>query len=540
MTQFNAQHSLAELGSFFSRAASPSAVKAPQWLAFNSELAEQLQLPSDVLANDAGLAIWSGNAVAEWAHPIAHAYAGHQFGSLVPQLGDGRAMLLAEAVDSAGKHWDIQLKGAGRTEFSRGGDGRSAIGPVIREYLLSEAMYALGVPTTRALAAVASGELVYREQGGVPGGIFTRVASSHLRVGSFQFASLHGGSEKVRQLADYAIARHFSGINSPELNTNSLEPDTNSPELNTNSLEPDTNSPEPNTATPEGTDKTASSQRYCAFLTAVAERQAALINHWLRVGFIHGVMNTDNTSICGETIDYGPAAFLDTYHSHKKFSAIDRQGRYAFSQQAAIGQWNLARLAECFLPLLQPKEQAVALATQVLANYSQHSEALWLATMAAKLGIEQPEAEDDNLIQDFLVLLQQHEIDYTHAFWQLANELDGSSASSGPKAATATLFAEPNEYLQWRQRYLQRLAANSRPIAATIARMQEVNPALIPRNHRIIEAITAVEERGSLERFYQLLNAWQTPYKMPSTELELELYEAPAANEQVQRTFCGT
>lgn len=521
MTAFTVQHSLFDLGSFFSQPASPKAVQAPQWIAFNQTLAEQLQLPAELHATETGLKIWSGNQVPEWAQPRAHAYAGHQFGNLVPQLGDGRALLLAEVVDKHGKRWDVQLKGAGPTPFSRGGDGRSAIGPVLREYLLSESMFVLGVPTTRALAAVASGELVFRDQGGVPGAVFTRVASSHLRIGSFQFASLHGGAEKVQVLADYAIARHY-----------------------------------PQLADTTGT------ERYLALLHAVAMKQAELVSQWLRVGFIHGVMNTDNTSICGETIDYGPAAFLDRYHPQKVFSSIDRRGRYAFSSQPAIAQWNLARLAECLLPLLTAesehgddeasvkaaREDAIALATRVLDAYSEQVQALWLSTMATKIGLEQAQAEDDELIQDFLVVLQTHEVDYTQAFWQLANELSeragaslqGESALVDPTAPAASLFTQPEDYLAWRQRWLQRLNENQRSVKDTIDAMRSVNPALIPRNHRIAEAITEVEESGSLKRFYTLLNAWKTPYNMPTSELELELYQAPSKAEEVQRTFCGT
>lgn len=532
-TNFRPEHSFQALGPFFSRPVAPSPVREPQWIAFNQTLAEQLQLPADLHATKTGLNVWSGNKVPSWAQPIALAYAGHQFGNLVPQLGDGRALLLAEAIDKQGKRWDIQLKGAGPTEFSRGGDGRSAIGPVLREYLLSESMFVLGVPTTRALAAVASGELVFRDQGGVPGAVFTRVASSHLRIGSFQFASLHGGNnggsnggaDKVKQLADYAIARHY-----PELAD------------------------------------TTGTERYLAFLHAVAMKQAELVSQWLRVGFIHGVMNTDNTSICGETIDYGPAACLDGYHPQKVFSSIDRRGRYAFRNQTGIAQWNLARLAECLLPLLTTesenddeaqvkaaREEAIALATRVLDEFAEHAQALWIGTMGAKLGIEQPTTNDSALIDDFLALLQEDEIDYTQAFWQLANELTDSSGSLvseksasaesafvDPTAPAASLFARPDGYLAWRQRWLQRIGENQRAVKHTIDAMRSVNPALIPRNHRIAEAITEVEESGSLKHFYTLLNAWKTPYNMPTSELELELYQAPSKAEEVQRTFCGT
>ncbi|MCH8492587.1 MAG: YdiU family protein [Idiomarina sp.] len=516
---FKPVHSLRELGDFFYRDAEPVAVKAPQWIAFNHVLADKLGIADEFRDNEQGLTVWAGNSVPDWAQPAALAYAGHQFANLVPQLGDGRAMLLAELQDSDGKRWDVQLKGAGRTPFSRGGDGRSAIGPVLREYLLSESMHALGVPTTRALAAVASGEQVFRDYA-APGAVFTRVASSHLRIGSFQFASLHGGPEKVRQLADYAIARHF-----PELN--SLEREENSPEPEANSLEHE--------ASP-----------YLAFLHAVAKRQAELITHWQRIGFIHGVMNTDNCSISGETIDYGPAAFLDTYIPDKKFSAIDKRGRYAFSNQPGIARWNLARLAETLLPLFNAADtdEAIALATRVLSEYNEYFQELYLATMGKKLGIANAAPADNTLIEDFLTLLQAQEVDYTQAFWQLANELDEQrdtpAASIGPQAPASALFYDTEAFAEWRQRWLARLAESGIEHQQTQALMRSVNPALIPRNHRIAEAIQAVEEHGDLQRFHELLQAWQHPYKMPTTALEIELYQAPKENEQVQRTFCGT
>ena len=536
---FKPMHSLRELGDFFYRDAEPVAVKAPQWIAFNHALADELGIADEFRDNEQGLAIWAGNAVPDWAQPAALAYAGHQFANLVPQLGDGRAMLLAELQDSQGKLWDVQLKGAGRTPFSRGGDGRSAIGPVLREYLLSESMHALGVPTTRALAAVASGEPVFRDDA-VPGAVFTRVASSHLRIGSFQFASLHGGPEKVQQLADYAIARHFPELNSPEPEKSSPELDTNSPELEANP--------------------------YLAFLHAAAKRQAELVNHWQRIGFIHGVMNTDNCSISGETIDYGPAAFLDTYIPDKKFSAIDKRGRYAFSNQPGIARWNLARLAETLLPLFiatdtnaansnaTNTDEAIAMATRVLSEYNEYFQELYLATMGKKLGIANAEPADNTLIEDFLTLLQAQEVDYTQAFWQLANELDEQqdtpATSTGPQAPASALFRDTAAFAEWRERWLSRVLANQNEgesgnqyeQAQTKIQelMRSVNPALIPRNHRIAEAIQAVEERGDLQRFHELLQAWQHPYKIPTTALEIELYQAPNEEEQVQRTFCGT
>ncbi|EGN74695.1 hypothetical protein A28LD_1711 [Idiomarina sp. A28L] len=511
-SEFQTTHSLRALGDFFYRDALPTAVKNPQWIAFNQSLAEQLNISAAEQDTDEGLAIWAGNQVPEWAKPAALAYAGHQFANLVPQLGDGRALLMAEAVDHHDKRWDIQLKGAGPTPFSRGGDGRSAIGPVLREYLLSESMHALGIPTTRALAAVASGEMVYRD-GGIPGAVFTRVASSHLRVGSFQYALLHGGHEKVKALADYTISRHFPHI---KKSSNAGNP-------------------------------------YLALLNTVAEHQAELVNCWLRVGFIHGVMNTDNTSICGETIDYGPAAFIDTYNPNKVFSSIDRRGRYAFSQQPEIAKWNLARLAETLLPLLAAdashhetpkatqKEEAIELATRVLDEYSEYCEQLWLANMGAKLGIQHATKNDKALMQEFLDLLHQQNVDFTQAFWQLANELNCTqTANIGPQSPASSLFHDRQAFSEWRQRWLERLIENENNAEQVQASMRKVNPALIPRNHRVAEAIQAAEEDGDLTRFHELLEAWQEPYKMPNSELEIELYQAPKVDEEVTRTFCGT
>ncbi|RUO23654.1 YdiU family protein [Aliidiomarina iranensis] len=506
------EHSLRALGDFFYRDAEPTAVRNPQWIAFNQSLAEQLNIPEKIRDTDEGLFIWAGNHTPDWAKPAALAYSGHQFAHLNPQLGDGRALLLAEVRSADGKLFDLQLKGAGRTPFSRGGDGRSAIGPVMREYLLSESMQALGVPTTRALAAVASGEMVFREDA-VPGAIFTRVASSHIRVGSFQFALLHGGEDKVKALADYTIARHFSHLAKID----------------------------------------DSKTRYLGLLTQVAERQAELVNQWLRIGFIHGVMNTDNTSICGETIDYGPAAFLDSYNPNKVFSSIDRRGRYAFNQQIEIAKWNLARFAETLLPLITgdtagetDKAEAIELATRVLDDYSEYANELWLTTMGAKLGIQHVTKADLALINQFLALLHQYNIDYTQAFWQLANELNCTqSANSGPESPTSSLFlnasaAANSDFQLWRQSWLERLISNDTSAEQMQTNMQQVNPAIIPRNHRIAEAILAVEENGDLTQFNALLNAWQHPYEMPRSESELALYQGPAKGEEVTRTFCGT
>ena len=482
-------HSYARLPSAFFQSWQPSPVANPEWLALNEPLATQLGLPEPYWRSAVGLAVFAGNQLPDWAEPLAQAYAGHQFGQYNPRLGDGRALLLAEVIDRDGQRFDIQLKGSGPTPFSRGGDGRSPIGPVIREYLVSEAMHVLGVPTTRALAAVASGEVVYRDDA-MPGAVFTRVASSHLRIGTFQYIAAQGEPEHIQQLADYVIARHYPSCQEQE-------------------------------------------NPYLALLEQVISKQAQLVAHWMRLGFIHGVMNTDNTTISGETIDYGPCAFLDQYRADKVFSSIDRRGRYAYSNQPPIALWNLARLAESLLTLIADDEHvAVESATEALQQFQPQYETLWLQHMAAKLGIAETDPADKALIDDYLALLEQQEVDFTLAFRYLSAELtvDNSEICSA-------LFSEQDSFASWRQRWLERLAQQGQDNKTVAARMDHVNPLLIPRNHLIAQAITQAEDDGDLRLFNRLHKAWQTPF---SSSADPDLIAPPKPEEVVQRTFCGT
>jgi serine/tyrosine/threonine adenylyltransferase len=375
-------------------------VARPSLVKFNRELAEELGLDADALDSAEGARIFAGNEIPEGAAPLAQAYAGHQFGGFVPQLGDGRALLVGEVIDRNGHRRDIQLKGSGPTPFSRAGDGRAALGPVLREYLIGEAMHALGIPTTRALAAVLTGEPVFRD-GALPGAVLTRVAASHIRVGTFQFFAARGDQANVRRLADYVIDRHY-----PE-----LKGDINP---------------------------------YLALLGRVCDRQAALIARWMHVGFIHGVMNTDNMAISGETIDYGPCAFMDHYDPATVFSSIDLQGRYAYANQPRIGQWNLARFAETLLPLIDADgNRAIARATEVVNAFPERYEHYWLKGMRAKLGLVSEEEADLNLAADFLRSMEGNNVDYTLAFRYLAD------AVLGQEERVRALFADPSAYDLW-------------------------------------------------------------------------------------------
>ena len=442
---------------------------SPSLLAWNAELAEELGLDA-IAGTDADRArIFSGGAPPS-SSPLALAYAGHQFGQFVPQLGDGRAALLGEVSLPDGRRFDIQLKGSGRTPFSRGGDGRSALGPVIREYIVSEAMHALGVPTTRALAAVATGEQVMRQ-----GGVFTRVASSHLRVGSFEYFAARGDKATLKQLAEYAIDRHY-----PELSGD----------------------PSP----------------YVALFGAVAKRQARLVAHWMSVGFIHGVMNTDNTSIAGETIDYGPCAFMDEFRHDKVFSSIDHYGRYAYRNQPAIAQWNLARFAETLL-LLDDDRSAFEAA---LAEFGSVYELEYLARMRAKLGLATEQADDAALISDWLDALEAEGADFTLAHRQLA---DGYAAAAPPQFESVEA--------RWRER----VAHEGRSAEDTRREMHAVNPLYVPRNHRVEEAIQGAYE-DDLSVFRDLLDVLAVPFEEQAGR---ERYaEPPAPAERVRQTFCGT
>ena len=448
----------------------PTPVARPRLIKLNIALAEQLGLDPDDLTAD----VLAGNHVPEGAEPMALAYAGHQFGNFVPRLGDGRANLLGEV---GGR--DIQLKGAGRTPFSRGGDGRAALGPVLREYLIAEAMHAFGIPTTRALAAVATGETVVRETG-LPGAIVTRVAASHIRVGTFQYFAARQDTDGVRTLADYAMARHYPGVTG-----------------------------------------------YRAFLEAVIARQAALIARWLLVGFIHGVMNTDNCSIAGETIDYGPCAFMDAYDPATVFSSIDQQGRYAYGNQARIAAWNLARLAETLLPLLDDDEaQAVEIAQECLAGFGRTFEAAYFGGLRRKIGLSSVRDGDDALTQDLLKAMAQNQADFTLTFRGLG------------EAETRDLFTDPTAYDAWEARWRQRLAFEVETPEARRAAMRAVNPAFIPRNHLVEAALNAAIERDDFAPFEELLAVVTQPFDDQSG---FARYAAPpTASERVHQTFCGT
>ncbi|PYB73430.1 protein adenylyltransferase SelO [Rhizobium wuzhouense] len=486
---FAFDNSYARLPQVFHRPAKPAAARAPQLIRFNHRLAETLGL--DLAgADEARLAqVFSGQVIPVGAEPLAQAYAGHQFGHFNPQLGDGRALLLGEVVSSGGQRFDIQLKGSGPTAFSRRGDGMAALGPVLREYIVSEAFAALGVPATRALAAVATGEQVVRETL-LPGAVFTRVAASHIRVGTFQFFAAQGDEAAIRTLADHVIDRHY-----PEAR--------------------------------------AAENPYLAMLSLVSERQAKLIARWLSIGFIHGVMNTDNMAISGETIDFGPCAFLDEYDPRKVFSSIDQRGRYAYANQPGIGQWNIARLAECLLPLLDAdEEKATDAANAVLKDFGDVFQAAWLQAFRDKLGIAGEAEGDRTLISDLLELMHKGEADFTLAFRALSKVADGAG-----EAPFTALFAGREGLDDWLSRWRARLAEGGRQSAAIQAAMEAVNPALIPRNHRIEEAIAAAVY-GDYSFFHRLVDALAAPYvEDPETAY---LRVPPTPEERVTRTFCGT
>jgi uncharacterized protein YdiU (UPF0061 family) len=474
---------------FYARVA-PTPVAAPRLIRLNDALARELGLDPDWLAGPQGLEALAGLRVPDAAEPIAMAYAGHQFGHFVPQLGDGRAILLGEVVDRNGVRRDLQLKGAGLTPFSRRGDGRAALGPVLREYIVSEAMAALKVPTTRSLAAVATGEAVVRETL-LPGAVLTRVAASHIRVGTFQFFAARDDIEGLRLLADHVIARHYR--------------------------------------------EAAKAERpYRALLEQVTRRQAELIAQWLLIGFIHGVMNTDNMSIAGETIDYGPCAFMDTYDPAAVFSSIDRHGRYAYANQPRIATWNLARLAETLLPLLADDEkQAIALAEEVLGGFAPAFEAAFLAGMRNKLGLAGAAPEDVNLGNDFLKLLAANEVDFTLAFRRLADAA-GDPAAEAP---VKSLFAGGEGYEAWAAQWRARLAQEALDVAGRRAMMRAANPAFIPRNHRI-EAVIAAAVEDDFAPFEELLSVLAKPFD--DQPEHADYMNPPQPHERVCQTFCGT
>ncbi len=464
----------------------PESVSAPEFIRLNTDLVDQLGLDADWLGStESGLAVLAGNAIAEGATPIAQAYAGHQFGGFVPQLGDGRAILLGEVVDRSGHRYDLQLKGSGRTAFSRRGDGKSALGPVLREYIVSEAMAALGVPTTRALAAVASGESVLRQEGPCPGGVFTRVASSHIRVGTFQYFYAREDTEAIRILADYVIERHYSECLQAEA-------------------------------------------PYRSLLERVIEAQCDLVTHWMSLGFIHGVMNTDNCAISGETIDYGPCAFVDTFHPEKVFSSIDTGGRYAWGNQGQIVLWNLCRFAETLLTLLDDEtEKAVEIAQETLKPFEEMFAERFDARFRAKLGLSDSGSASE-LIGDTLDLLTDQEVDFTLFFRHLTQVAAGHQAE-----ALQAHFSDRERFESWLGRWQQESCPDSR-----VDMMQAANPILIPRNHRIEEAIQAVYQHGDYAPFHRLVDALAKPFEERAEYADLE--QAPQPEEVVCETFCGT
>jgi serine/tyrosine/threonine adenylyltransferase len=465
-----------------------AAVPGARLLALNEELAVELGVDPDALRTDRGVEVLAGAVAPEGASPVAQAYAGHQFGSYSPRLGDGRALLLGEVVDTRGRRRDLHLKGSGRTPFARGGDGKAVVGPMLREYVIGEAMHALGIRTSRALAVVATGEDVLRETV-LPGAVLARVAASHIRVGTFQYAALNGGPPLVRRLADHAIARHH-----------------------------------PHAA--------EAGNPYLAFYDSVIDTQVSLVAQWMLVGFIHGVMNTDNMAISGETIDYGPCAFMDAFDPVTVFSSIDHGGRYAYGNQPHIAQWNLARLAEALLPVIDDDtDAAVAAATEALHTFPERFHRSWSAGMRAKLGLTEADELTGALVDDLLTLLHEQAVDYTSAFRGLSGWLRGEAAP------VRALFAEPGAFDAWAARWREQLSHEASDPDRVAAAMDRVNPVYIPRNHHVEDALAAATA-GDLGPFDRLLDVLARPFdERPG----LEAYAGPApASWGSYRTFCGT
>lgn len=482
-TGWNLDNSYARLPKSFFTKITPNAVPSPELVIFNDTLATNLGLNNVELKSKDGVAVLAGNSIPEGSIPLAQAYAGHQFGNF-NMLGDGRALLIGEQIPPSGDRFDIQLKGSGPTPYSRNGDGRAALGPMLREYIISEAMHALGIPTTRSLAVVTTGESIIRETE-LPGAILTRVAASHLRVGTFQYAANFGTIEDVRTLADYTIERHYPHIADDE-------------------------------------------NRYLSLLQEVIKRQAELIAKWQLVGFIHGVMNTDNMTISGETIDYGPCAFMDAYNPATVFSSIDYQGRYAYGNQPYIGGWNLARFAETLLPLLDDDQnEAIKMATEAIGEFNKFYHENWYAGMRAKLGIFNEEKEDEKLIEDLLNMMQNHSADYTNTFRALT--LD--------KLEETALF-NSEEFKLWNELWQARLKRQQESKDDTLQLMRNSNPAIIPRNHRVEVALESAVENGDYSVMEKLLEVLSKPYA--HTQEQMDFCTVPAEIDQSYRTYCGT
>jgi uncharacterized protein YdiU (UPF0061 family) len=480
-----------KLGPGFFQSIKPTPVQSPELIIYNQGLADELGLSETALSSAAGAAVFAGNQLPVGSESLAMAYSGHQFGHFNQNLGDGRAILLGQIEAQGGRSFDIHMKGTGPTAFSRNGDGRAALGPVLREYLVSEAMASLGVPTTRALAAVTTGEEVIREQL-LPGGIITRVASSFVRIGSFEYFLARGDTASIRRLADYVIRHHY-----PDLKQ--------------------------------------AGNPYLALLKAVIAGQAALIAKWMHLGFIHGVMNTDNMSVVCETIDYGPCAFIDHYAHEQVFSSIDHHGRYAYNNQPNIGLWNLTRFAECLLPLIdEHTETAADIAKQHLEGFVSSYQQHWLSGMRAKLGLDVAHDEDKLLIDELLDIMDCKHVDFTLTFYHLSR-LDLDTANDD---AILAVFDHAESFKHWLVKWRQRLQQESSGDEARKTSMCLVNPVYIPRNHLIEAAIRAAEDQGDFSVFYALHDVLQRPYEVQPGK---EIYtQPPQPHEVVDKTFCGT
>lgn len=482
-TGWNLDNSYAKLPEFFYSNINPKPIDSPKLVILNDKLAEELGIAPQELKKNEGISVLAGNSVPKDSLPIAQAYAGHQFGYFT-MLGDGRALLIGEQITPSNERLDIQLKGSGRTPYSRGGDGRAALGPMLREYIISEAMHALNIPTTRSLAVITTGESVIRDKI-LQGAILTRVAASHIRVGTYEYAAKFGTKDDLRALADYTIQRHFNNI---------IKDDN----------------------------------IYLSFLKEVIKRQALLISKWMLVGFIHGVMNTDNMTISGETIDYGPCAFMDTYDSNIVFSSIDTYGRYAYGNQPSMAEWNLSRFAESLLPILDENhEQAIKLAQDALSEFHNLYKGFWLSGMRAKLGLFNEEEQDEKLFEMLLSLMYKYKEDYTNTFLSLTfDRIDELSMSKN------------NDFANWHEMWQERLARQKENKEMAQRIMKESNPGVIPRNHRVEEALEAAVTKGDYSVMERLLSVLSKPYAHSNEQSEFA--ELPPSSYCKYKTFCGT
>ena len=484
-------NSFVKLGEKFFAKLNPTPVEHPKIVKLNDELSNNLGIDLEMLELEDWASIFSGNQILPGSEPLAMVYAGHQFGHLVPQLGDGRAILLGEVIDNSSIRNDIQLKGSGITPFSRQGDGRAALGPVLREYIVSEAMHALGIPTTRSLCAVTSGEPVYRETV-LPGAVLTRVASGHVRTGTFQYFAMRGDEKAITKLADYVIDRNYPEVKEKQ-------------------------------------------NKYLNLLEKVMDRHAQLVTKWLNVGFIHGVMNTDNMALSGETIDYGPCAFMDSFNKTQVFSSIDHAGRYSYGNQPQIVQWNLARLAETLLPLIDKKEDsAVEMAKDIIESYSGRFKEFWLAGMRQKLGLFNSEPEDENLIESLLNIMHENEADFTLTFRRLCHAALGKKIDRNH----INLFKDEEAFNKWSNSWRSRLSRESASPEERVNLMRNVNPAVIPRNHRVEHALNAAVENSDYGPFEKLVDVLSSPYEEIKENDEFMI--PPKPGEHVLQTFCGT